>query len=86
VLQAYQLLPEAKIVCDLQRLWLDSRKKRPKQTAEHCLSLLLNRQEADVVQCRQWKWPLRITIFRNPFFRRDPHVGSIPASVPLSRK
>jgi len=28
------------------------------------LPLLLNRQEADAVQCRQWEWPLRITILR----------------------
>jgi hypothetical protein len=34
-LQDYQLLPEAKIVCDQQRLWLDSRSKRPQQTAKH---------------------------------------------------
>src|SRR5262245_35738794 len=28
------------------------------------LPLFLNRQEADAVQCRQWEWPLRITILR----------------------
>jgi hypothetical protein len=28
-LEDYQLLPEAQIVCDQQRLWLDSRSKRP---------------------------------------------------------
>ena len=33
-LQDYQLLSEAKIVCDQQRLWLDSRNKRPQQTAK----------------------------------------------------
>jgi len=64
-LQDYQLLPEAKIVRDQQRLWLDSRSKRPQQTAKHLpLPLLLNHQEADAVQCRQWEWPLRITILR----------------------
>src|SRR5215467_9394231 len=26
--------------------------------------LLLNRQEADAVQCRQWEWPSLITILR----------------------
>src|SRR5262245_41141573 len=36
-LQDYQLLPEAKIVRDQQCLWLDSRSKRPQQTAKHCL-------------------------------------------------
>jgi hypothetical protein len=34
-LKDYQLLPEAKIVCDQQRLWLDRRSKRPQQTAKH---------------------------------------------------
>jgi hypothetical protein len=34
-LEDYQLLPEAKIVCDQQRLWSDSRSKRPQQTAKH---------------------------------------------------
>ena len=58
-------MPEAKIVRDQQRLWLDSRSKRPQQTAKHLpLPLLLNHQEADAVQCRQWEWPLRITILR----------------------
>src|SRR5262245_21808598 len=37
-LQDYQLLPEAKIVCDQQRLRLDSRSKRPQKTPKHCLS------------------------------------------------
>jgi len=40
-----------------RRLWLDSSSKRPQQVAKHCLSpLLLNRQEADAVQSRQWEW------------------------------
>jgi hypothetical protein len=52
--QDQQLLPEAKIVCDQQRLWSDSRSNRPQQTAKHWpLPLVLNRQEADAVQCRQ---------------------------------
>jgi hypothetical protein len=64
-LQDQYLLPEAKIVCDQQRLWLDSRSKRPQQATKHWpLPLLLNRQEADAVQYRQWEWPLRITILR----------------------
>jgi hypothetical protein len=33
--QDQQLLPEAKIVCDQQRLWSDSRSNRPQQTAKH---------------------------------------------------
>src|SRR5262245_486502 len=37
-LQDQYLLPEAKIVCDQQRLWLGSRSKHPQQTAKHCLS------------------------------------------------
>jgi hypothetical protein len=69
--------------------WLGNRNKRPKQTAQHCLSLLLNRQEADVVQCRQWKWPLRLTILRWLFGTLFP-ARSVrrfdPPSVPLSRK
>jgi hypothetical protein len=34
-LQDQYLLPEAKIVCDQQRLWLDSRSKRPQQATKH---------------------------------------------------
>ena len=53
-LQDYQLLPEAKIVCNQQRLWSDSRSKRPQANSEALpLPLLWNRQEADAVQCRQ---------------------------------
>src|SRR5262249_26509599 len=33
--QEQQLLPQAKIVCDQQRLWSDSRSNRPQQTAKH---------------------------------------------------
>ena len=51
-LQDYQLLPEAQIVCDQHRLWLDSRNKLPQQTAKHYLSIV-NHQEADAVQCRK---------------------------------
>jgi len=49
-LEDHQLLPQAKIVCDQQRLWLDNRSNRPQQTAKHrALSPFLNRQEADAV-------------------------------------
>jgi hypothetical protein len=34
-LQNQQLLPEAKIICDQQHLWSDSRGNRPQQTAKH---------------------------------------------------
>jgi hypothetical protein len=34
-LQNQQLLPEAKIICDQQRLWSDRRRNRPQQTAKH---------------------------------------------------
>src|SRR5262249_31805676 len=49
-LQEYQLLPEGKIVRDQQSLWLDSRSKRPQQTAKHLpRPLLLTHQAADAV-------------------------------------
>jgi hypothetical protein len=52
------------------------------------LPLLLNRQEADAVQCRQWEWHLQITILRpsgalslqhGGRWRRCPQLGGCRA-------
>jgi hypothetical protein len=64
-LQDYQLLPKAKIVCDQQAPLVGQPQQAPTANSEALpLPLLLKRQEADAVQCRQWDWPLRVTILR----------------------
>jgi hypothetical protein len=62
-LQNQQLLPEAKIICDQQHLWSDSRSNRPQQTAKHSPLPLLSdgKRLRSMLSIRK---ALRITILR----------------------
>src|SRR5690349_9020143 len=61
-------------ICDQQRCRTSAAIAHSKQRNIDLYPLLLDGQEAEAVQCRQWQWALRITILRPSRFTQTKSI------------